>query len=78
MNLQKKRCAFPVYHHYHAMKLATELAIGFGGIRRIALILGGMPVTNLNGVKGTAGLIQDQNAPEVAVHDLPPLNSINP
>ena len=49
------------------MKLATKLAVGFGGILIIALILGSMAVVNMGSVKGTAVLIQNENVPEVAV-----------
>ena len=49
------------------MKLATKLAVGFGSILLIALVLGGMAVVNMTGVKTTAVLIQNENVPEVAV-----------
>ena len=49
------------------MKLATKLALGFGSVLILALILGGMAVVNMSGVKGTTLLIQKENVPEVAV-----------
>jgi methyl-accepting chemotaxis protein len=49
------------------MKLATKLAVGFGGILLIALALGGISLVNMSGVKSTATLIQNENVPEVAV-----------
>jgi hypothetical protein len=33
------------------MKLSTKLAVGFGGVLLIALLLGGMAVVNMSGVR---------------------------
>ncbi len=49
------------------LKLATKLAIGFGGVLLIALFLGALAIFDMNGVKSTALLIEHENVPEVAV-----------
>ena len=41
--------------------------MGFGSILLIALILGGIAVVNMRGVRTSAVLIQKENVPEVAV-----------
>jgi methyl-accepting chemotaxis protein len=48
-------------------KLATKLAVGFGSILLLALVLGGMAVVNMSGVKTTSLQIQKENVPAVAV-----------
>jgi len=49
------------------MKLAFKLALGFGGVLLIALLLGGMAVVSMKSVKTTAVQIQSENVPEVAM-----------
>ena len=49
------------------MKLATKLALGFGSVLLIALLLGTLAIINMNSVNSTALLIEKENVPEVAV-----------
>ena len=49
------------------LKLALKLAVGFGGVLLIALVLGALAIVNMNSVKTTALLIEKENIPEVAV-----------
>jgi len=49
------------------MKLAGKLAVGFGAVLVVALLLGGMAVFSMKAVKRTAVQIQTENVPEVAV-----------
>ena len=49
------------------LKLSAKLAIGFGGVILLSLILGGLAIVNMTRVKTAAGLIQTENVPEVEV-----------
>ena len=49
------------------MKLATKISGGFGALIVIALILGGMAVFSMLGVKKIATILVEQNVPEVGV-----------
>ncbi len=49
------------------MKLAGKIALGFGSLLLIAMILGGIAVFNMLGVSDEAGMLADEYAPEVKI-----------
>ena len=49
------------------LKLAFKLAVGFGLVLLITLVLGALAILNMNSVKTTALIIEKENVPEVAV-----------
>ena len=49
------------------MKLGTKIGLGFGSLIVIAVLLGGLAVWSMLGVKGDATILAKENVPEVAV-----------
>jgi len=52
---------------FKRMKLGTKIGVGFGLLILLALVLGGMAVFSMSGVKTTAMALSEQNVPEVGV-----------
>jgi len=50
---------------FRTMKLGTKIAVGFGVVLTLALVLGGMGVVSMNGVKGDSVTLATEYAPEV-------------
>jgi methyl-accepting chemotaxis protein len=49
------------------MKLAAKISFGFGSLILIAVVLGGLAVYSMLGVKTIATKLANENVPEVAV-----------